>query len=323
MKNLFLKIIKPNGAWAGWLIFLTLLAIVVAGLSGAFERVEAWLAPLTFQIGDVEISAWSGLRGALVIALIFWSAAIIASLVEHRVNSLSRMRSTTRVLVIKVFQIALYIIAFLIAMDLIGLDLTALTVFSGAVGIGLGFGLQKITSNFISGLILLFERSVEIDDLIEMPDGIFGFVRRSSARFTLVETFDGKEILIPNEDLITSRVINWTLSNSHARIEVHVGVSYGADLELARDLILEAAKEHPLTISDPSPQCFLRTFGSSSVDFTLYFWIDDVVKGRLGPQSEVMFAIWRKFGANSIEIPFPQQDIHIRTPLPQKDADRG
>jgi small-conductance mechanosensitive channel len=198
-------------------------------------------------------------------------------------------------------------------LDFVGIDLTTLTVFSGAVGIGLGFGLQKIASNFISGLILLMEKSIEEGDLIELADGTFGFVRRASARYTLVETFDSKEILVPNEDLITSRVVNWTFSNSSARVELEIGVSYHSDIELARDLILQAAAEHPRCAVTPEPACFLRTFGDSSVNFTLHFWVDDVTEGRWHPHSEVMFEVWRKFKDSGIEIPFPQRDLHIRS----------
>lgn len=321
MKTFLLSLIKPNGAWAGILLFITLVAIVYASTTGHLDIVREYLgAPmLTFSVGSLSINAYDALRGMLVLALVFWTTAIISALVEGRLNKSARMRTTTRILITKVFQIALYVIAFLVTMDLIGLDLTSLTIFSGALGIGLGFGLQKIASNFISGLILLLERSVEQDDLIELPDGVTGFVRKSSARYTLIETVDGKEILVPNEDLITNRVTNWTLTNTRGRIEVAIGVSYGADLEQAQTLILEAAREHPSTIDDPAPQCFLRNFGDSSVDFILLFWIEDVVKGRWAPQSEVMFTIWRKFRDAGIEIPFPQRDVHLKSsPSPTK-----
>jgi small-conductance mechanosensitive channel len=315
MKTFLLSLIKPNGAWAGILVFATLVAVLAAGMSGHLDAVRTYLDTpmLTFTVGSLAVSAYDVLRGILVLAMVFWTTAIIAALVEGRLAKLTKLRATTRILITKVFQIALYVVAFLVTMDLMGLDLTTLTVFSGALGIGLGFGLQKIASNFISGIILLLERSVEQDDLIELPDGVSGFVRKSSARYTLIETLDGKEILVPNEDLITNRVTNWTLTNTRGRIEISIGVSYGSDLEKAQALILEAAREHPSTIEDPKPQCFLRNFGDSSVDFTLLFWIGDVVKGRWAPQSEVMFTIWRKFRDAGIEIPFPQRDVHIKS----------
>jgi len=218
-------------------------------------------------------------------------------------------------LVLKLAQIVIYLVAFLVGLDFVGIDLTTLTVFSGAVGIGLGFGLQKIASNFISGLIILMEKSIEEGDLIELSDGTFGYIRRASARYTLVETFDSKEIRVPNEDLITSRVVNWTFSNSSARIEIELGVAYDSDIDLAHDLILAAAREHPRCVIKPEPACFLRSFGDSSVNFILHFWVEDVTLGRWPTQSEVMFSIWRKFKDNGIEIPFPQRDLHIKGPL--------
>ena len=322
MKSFLIALIRPTGAWARWLVFLMLAGIVAAGVLGHLDTVRGFLDTdaLTFQVGDVRISAYTVLRALVVLALVFWTTAIIVDVVDHRLEKLTKMRSTTRILVTKVFQIAIYILAGLIALDMIGLDLTTLTVFGGALGIGLGFGLQKIASNFISGLILLLERSVEQDDLIELPDGTSGFVRRSSARYTLIETFDGKEILIPNEDFITNRVTNWTLSSAKARIQINLGVAYGSDIEKAQVLILEAASEHPRCIEDPAPQCFLLNFGDSSVDFTLLFWVENVVDGRWAPQSDVMFAIWRKFRENGIEIPFPQRDIHIKSPEGKADV---
>ncbi len=315
MTTLWLKIIKPNRRSAKWLLFLVLIGIVVATYQGYFDSLRLLLdtPSLTLRIGSYGISAYTLLSGAIALALVFWTTAIVSDSVERKISRLHTVRAATRALAVKIAQILIYVIAFLVALDFVGIDLTTLTVFSGAVGIGLGFGLQKIASNFISGLILLMEKSIEEGDLIELSDGTFGFVRRASARYTLVETFDSKEILVPNEDLITSRVVNWTFSNSSARVEFHVGVSYHSDIELARELMLEAARAHPRCAKTPEPACYLLAFGDSSVDFTLHFWVDDVTLGRWPPQSEVMFEIWRKFKANGIEIPFPQRDLHIRS----------
>jgi small-conductance mechanosensitive channel len=197
-------------------------------------------------------------------------------------------------------------------MNFLGIDLTALAVFSGDLGIGIGFGLQKVTSNFISGIIILFEKTVQNDDLIELNDGTLGFLRNTGSRASLIETYDGKEVMVPNEDLITNRVINYTHSNKKARIKINIGVSYDCDLEKAQKLILEAAKEHPRTTKDPEALCFLEEFADSSVNFILLFWVNDVIEGRYGPRSDVLFSIWNKFKENNIEIPYPQRDIHIK-----------
>jgi len=299
-------------------VFVVLLAILVTGFLGYLEGIERVLdsEAATFRVGEVAISAYDIASALLVIGLVFWTAAVVAGLVERQIIGLKVARVSTRNLIAKIVRIAIYVIAFLVALDAVGLELTALTVFSGALGIGLGFGLQKIASNFISGMILLAEQSIEDGDLVEMPDGTAGFVRKSSARYILLETFDGREILIPNEDFITGRVINWTLTNTKGRIEIKVGVSYGTDLKLAQKLLLDAAREHPACITDPKPQCFLTDFGESSVDFILWFWIEDVTAGRREPQSEVMFAIVDAFKEAGITIPFPQRDVHMVAPAP-------
>ena len=316
MANIWLNIIKPKGIYAKWLIFLTLAAVLALGGTGHFDVVREYLdtEALTFKAGGFEISAYKVLKSILIMILVFWMAAIVSDFAEKRLSKLRKIRAANRALILKIVHIGIYIVAGLIALDIVGIDLTTLTVFSGALGIGLGFGLQKIASNFISGIILLLEKSVEQDDLVELADGTFGFVRKASARYTLIETFDGKEILVPNEDLITSRVVNWTFTNSKGRVEIPIGVSYGSDIEKVQELILEAAREHPSCIEDPEPKCYLRNFGDSSVDFILHFWVADVAEGRWVPQSEVMFQIWKKFEKNGIEIPFPQRDLHLKTP---------
>lgn len=315
MKQLWLKIIKPKAHLAKCLMFILLAMVVALGAGGYFEVIKSYTNTdmLSFKIAEHEFSLYGILKSTLILVLLFWSAAIISDLVDVRINQLSRMRAANRALAMKASQIAIYFILFLLALDMLGIDLTTLKIFSGALGIGLGFGLQKIASNFISGIILLLEKSVEQDDLVEMGDGTTGFIRRSSARFTVIETFDGKEVMVPNEDFITTRVVNWTYSDTKGRIEIPIGVAYGSDIQKAHDLILEAATENPLCISDPAPFCYLRNFGDSSVDFILHLWIADVTGGRWKTQSQVMFEIWRKFKANEIEIPFPQRDLHLKS----------
>jgi small-conductance mechanosensitive channel len=298
--------------WA-WGVFIILAAILVAGVLGYLDPVQSVLdsEAATFRVGDFTVSAYDAVSALLILIVIVWIAAVTATLAEKQIKGLKVARVSTRNLIAQITRIVIYVIAFLIGLDAVGLDLTALTVFSGALGIGIGFGLQKIASNFISGLILLAEQSIEDGDLVEMPDGTAGFVRKSGARYMLLETFDGKEILVPNEDLITGRVINWTLSNNRGRVEIDVGVSYGTDLKHAQALMLEAARNHPACINDPEPLCFLTTFGDSAIEFQLLFWVEDVTAGRRAPQSEVMFAIVDAFKAAGITIPFPQRDVHM------------
>ena len=267
MKNFLLSIIKPKGSYAKWLVFWALVLIAILGTLGYFQIVRQYLDTelLTFGIGTYQISLYELLRALTTVVFVFWLAAIISDFAENRIGKLSGLRAANRALAMKITQISIYVIAFLIALDFVGIDLNTLTIFSGALGIGLGFGLQKIASNFISGLILLFEKSIEIGDLVELADGTYGFVKKLSGRFTLIETFESKEILIPNEDLITSRVTNWTYTNSQGRSEIKIGVSYRSDIEKARELILEAASAHPRCTSSPDEKAVRRTTVDISV----------------------------------------------------------
>lgn len=309
-----------------WALFLALSAILAAGVAGWLDPVRVFLErpALTFSVGDFRVSAYDAARVAVVLALVFWVAAVIAGVFDRRIQTLSGMKPGTRNLIAQIARITVYVAVGLITLDVVGLDLTALTVFGGALGIGLGFGLQKVASNFVSGLILTIERSIEIGDLVELPDGTSGFVRSVSGRFMLLETFDGREILVPNEDLITGRVVNWTLHNTKGRVDIKLGVAYGSDLHLARRLMLEAASAHPACLEDPAPMCVLDNFGDSAVEFRLFFWVGDVAAGRLEPKSDVLFAIVDAFEANAITIPFPQRDVHIIAPAAASEpAARG
>lgn len=305
-----------------WIILFGLISIVVAATMGYLAKPIEFLTAkqLPLDAADLKISLYDITKGLLIIIIAFWLAGIIIDIIENRIGKIHSLRSSTRTLIVKLSQIVIYILAFLITLDVIGIDLTVLTVFGGALGIGLGFGLQKIASNFISGLILLLEKSVEEGDLIELNDGTTGFIRSTGARFTLIETLDNREIMIPNEDFITSRVINWTYTNNTARIDIPVGVAYGTDIKKAMALMKEAAEEYELCAKNPPPEVFLREWGDSSVNLLLFFWIDDVTQGRYRSKSKVMLEIEQKFRDNHVQIPFPQRDLHIKNIGELKEA---
>lgn len=315
MRNIWSRLFKPRGWITKWLIFAALIAILALNASGALAPMRDILEAdqFRFSLGNFEFTAYGILNAALTLAILIWASAMVSELAETQIQRIPGVRVANKELFIKFAQISVYVVAALVGLDLIGLDLTTLTVFSGALGIGLGFGLQKTASNFISGLILLMEKSIEINDLVELSDGTYGFIRKTGARYTLIETFDNKEILIPNEDFITNRVTNWTFSNHRARVEVAIGVSYDSDLEKVKQILIAAAKANPRCSKVTEPACYLRNFGDSSVDFLLHFWVDDVENGRWTPQSEVMMDIWNRFHAEGISIPFPQRDLHIRS----------
>jgi len=309
IKSLFMP--RP---WLAWLL------LIIAGLGFAALIGSERLQPvinfldsdtLSFSVGDVRLSVYLVAKALAIILILFWLSSISLGFIEKRVVSIQSISSSNRALFLKAIQFVIYFFLILFSFKLIGIDLTAFAVVGGAIGIGIGFGLQKITSNYISGVILLIEKTIEDGDLIELGDGTFGFVRHNGARYTLIETFNGKEIMVPNEDFITNKVVNWTYSNKKGRVDIPIGVSYKSDIKKARELILEAASEHPRCIIEPEPECYLREYGDSSVNFLLIFWVDDVTEGRYKPQSDVMFSIWDKFKANDISIPFPQRDVHI------------
>ena len=300
---------------AAWMVAVVIIPVTLLHMLGLWEGFKAFMTDFGIKAGGIDINAYKIAQGIILITLLFWMIGRINSLIDKGLRRSSKLSPSNRAIVTKVAQIGLYVLGFLMTLNVLGIDLTALAVFSGAVGVGLGFGLQKITSNFISGLILLFEKSLRQGDMVEMSDGTLGTIRHISARYTLVETFSGKEIMVPNEDFITQQVVNWTYSNSGGRIGMTIGVSYDADIKLARDLILQAIKEHPDTSKDDAPAVHLNEFGDSSVNFQVFFWVDDIIGGRYRPKSDVLFAIWDKFHEHGIEIPFPQRDLHVKGPI--------
>ncbi len=318
------ELVHPKSILSKVLIVLALALLFFAGSHGYLTPIQKVLdsEELTLRFLEIAISPYKVLKALLIIAFFLWVASFFSVLMEKQIKRLVSLRASNRELLSKAFTLFIYFVFGVAAIDMMGVDLSALTVLGGAIGIGIGFGLQKITSNFISGLILLMEKSVEAGDLIELSDNTQGFVRQTGARYSLVETFDGKEVMVPNEDFITGRVINWTLTNKKGRVEINMGVSYGSDLEKVKEILLEAAEEHPRCSTEPAPQCFLDNFGESSVDFVLFFWVEDVTEGRREPKSDVLFAIWHKFAAAGIEIPFPQRDLHIKSGIPSLTAEK-
>lgn len=318
MKKIWMRILHPEGKHAKWLLLLAMAGTMWLWAQGHFDIAKEYLntEQFTFEAGNYKISLYTAMKSLLSVVVIFWVTAIIRDFSDTRIGAMKRMRVADKALLQKVLQIIIYVVAFLFTLNIIGIDLTSLTVLSGALGIGLGFGLQKIASNFVSGMILLLERSIKPGDLLELEDGTFGYVRKSSSRATLIETIDGKEVLVPNEEFIVKQVVNWTLSKPTARVTMTFGVSYDADIEKARELALEAMNDHPRSIKAPGPVCFLDNFGDSSVDFICYFWIKDINDGFRNVKSDIMFSIWNKFKENDIEIPFPQRDLHIKSQAP-------
>ena len=293
-------------------------AIAIAAWTVAALNILNLLGPtiemfdsLAIAFGGLRISVLTILKGILVLILLLWLAQSILQIFEKRIKASTTLSPSLQVLFVKLLNVVLLTIAIVSALGIVGIDLTSFTVFTGAVGVGIGFGLQKIISNLISGIILLLDKSIKPGDVITIGD-TYGWINSLGARYVSLITRDGKEFLIPNEDLITHQVENWSFSNDAVRLKAPIGISYKSDVRLAMNLCLEAARENDRVLKIPQPVCLMRGFGDSSVDLELRFWIEDPVNGLGNVQSQVLLAIWDKFHENNIEIPFPQRDIHIK-----------
>lgn len=287
--------------------------LIITNFTGNLQPFLDYLNRFSFKLGSYEFSVVAIFKGLLAIGVLLWLAGVLTKLVRFIIGRFTKMRISNRELLAKASQIGIYFVLFVIALDVMGIDLTALAVFGGAVGVGLGFGLQKITSNFISGLILLVEKTVEVSDVVELENGIYGHVREIGARYTMIETLDTKEVMVPNEEFITTKVTNWTYTNPTGRMEIAVGVHYNSDLKLVQKIVVEALKDHPRVLRKPEPNCLLDEFGDSSVNFRLLFWVDDVSYKYFQVKSDVMMSVWDVLHAHDIEIPFPQRDLNVRS----------
>lgn len=285
-------------------------SLAALNIAGLLDPMIEFMDSAAVSFGETRISLLGVFKGLLTFTIMIWLALLIARLMEQSLNRLPTLTPSAQVLLSKLAKIALITIAVLIAITSTGIDLTALAVFGGAIGLGLGFGLQKVVSNLISGVILLMDRSIKPGDVIEVGE-TYGWINKLAARYTSVITRDGREHLVPNEDMITMPVINWTYTSTKVRRHVPVGVSYKSDLHKAIELVIEAATETRRVLADPEPKCLVKGFGDSAVNLELRMWIGDPQNGVSNVASDVLMKIWDKFHEEGIEIPYPQQDVHI------------
>lgn len=288
---------------------------VAAGVLGIADDVAALMDTVGFNIGSFRLSILSAIQAALLIGLALWISLSFGNFLDRRIQKIDELTPSLRVLLGKISRISLIVLAALIAIASIGIDLTALTVLSGAIGVGIGFGLQKVVSNFISGIIILMDRSIKPGDTISLGE-TFGWIRELRARFVSVVTRDGHEFLIPNEDFITREVVNWSFSDSFVRLDVDFGVSYDANPHEVSRLAIEAAGATDRVNSSRNPPvCWLTGFGDSSLDFKLRFWIDDPQNGLTNIRGRVLLALWDKFKEHDINIPYPHRELIVKTPV--------
>ena len=285
-----------------------LAAIDILGLR---PTLTATLDNFALTIGSLRLSLLSLIEAALLLILLIWAAFATSRLVQSRINRITSLTPSVQVLIGNTLKIVLIILAVVIALDTVGIDLTALALFSGAVGVGVGLGLQKVVANFVSGIILLLDRSIKPGDVIEIGD-TFGRITSMAARYVSVRSRDGKDYLLPNEELITNRVVNWTYSSPLVRLDLPFGVAYGSDLRQVRLLAVAAAGEPQRVVKAPAPVCHATGFGTSAIQFLLRFWIADAENGVTNIKGEVLIALYDALIANGIELPFPQYEIRLK-----------
>jgi len=284
--------------------------LAALNLTGLLAPTAKALDAAGLTIGTMRLSLLIVVKAVLLIAVLLWIALSVARLIGARIERVG-LSPSLQTLATNLTSIVLVLLALLIGLNTVGIDLTGVAVFSGAIGVGVGLGLQKIVSNFFSGIILLLERSIKPGDVIEVGH-TYGAITSLGARYTSVRGRDGKEYLIPNETLITNQVTNWSYTTSLLRLDARFGVSYGSDLREVRTLAIEAARQTRRVVAAPVPVCHVTEFGENAVQLMLRFWIDDPANGVVNVKGEVYLALWDAFREHGIELPYPQREIRIR-----------
>ena len=313
-----LKVWERSAAWLIWGAF----ALHITGL---LPRIHAAMEALSFESGSHRFSLWLLFQAATVVVIAVVAALALSRLTENRLMGFTQMNLSLRMALSKAARTIFLILAVLVALPAVGIDLTVLSVFGGALGVGIGFGLQKVASNYISGFIILLDRSVRIGDLVTV-DNKYGEVSQINTRYTLLKALDGTESIVPNETLITQTVVNHSLSQPNVRVAIPIQVAYDTDLEQAQALMLEAAHSQTRVILDEAgsqPKVFLKEFADNGVILELAVWIRDASEGQNNLRSDINWAIWRRFKAAKIEIPFPQRVVHMAASTPVDDKENS
>ena len=286
--------------WVGFALYLT----------GYLPEVLDAMDHFGFHVGKQRISLLLVLSGILSIFVTMLVAMWLGKTFEHKVMATENLDMNLRVVLSKLIRACLVVVGVLIALPLAGIDITVLSVFGGALGVGIGFGLQKIASNYVSGFIILLDRSIHPGDVLTV-DGRFGKVSQLTTRYVVLENNDGTEAIIPNEILITSTVINHSFTNRQIRVGITIQISYQSDLYLAMEIMKQAAENQTRVLADPETKVYLKSFSDNGIDLEMGVWISDPEEGQLNLRSDINLEIWRKFQASGIEIPYPQRDVRI------------
>ncbi|MFT7145133.1 MAG: small-conductance mechanosensitive channel [Alphaproteobacteria bacterium] len=293
-------------------VIITAWVVLALMLTQNISPVINFLDSAKFTVGESTVSPWVVIKAILMFTLLMTAVSKGTKFIEkHFLKGNRKFSPSARTLIVKVSNILGLVIAFLITLDIIGIDLAAFAFFGGALGIGIGFGLQKIVGNLISGMILIIDKSIKPGDVISMGES-YGVITALHARYAVMRRRDGMEVLIPNEMLMTNEVTNWSFNNKNVRVVIKVGVSYDSDLEQVQNILTEIAKDNELVMKDPSPRALVTSFGDSSIDFEVRFWLDNPEDGLGNVRSQMYIEIWKRFKAEGIEIPFPQRVLHTQ-----------
>jgi small-conductance mechanosensitive channel len=280
---------------------------------GLLDMVAARLEATVVPLGNLSFNLLWLIQFFVVGGVIFWLGRWSNDQSSGFINKQEEMRPATRQLASKATEIAIFGAAFLILMNIMEISLTSLAVLGGAVGVGLGFGLQKIASNFISGVILLLEGQATVGDYVELDGGEAGTIVKTTARSMILETYDGRWIVVPNEDFITTRVVNYSDQGSANRYEADFSVSYDTDINMVPALVEAAVSKHPEVLDDPfPPDCELRGFGESGIKFAVEFWVNGIDDGKNKYTSDVLFIIWNTLKENDIKTPYPHRVVEFK-----------
>lgn len=294
--------------------------IAILYVFGWLDDVTAYLDSIKLQIGNISISMHAVARVLIFGSALFWLGRISNDTGKQFIRKQENIEVGTREVFAKLFEIALFVVIFILLLQVMGINLTALAVFGGAVGVGLGFGLQAIASNFISGLIILLDRSLTVGDYIELEDGRSGTIRALNMRSTILKTFDGKDIMVPNESFITTSFVNWTHENKKQRYAIEFQVAYDTDIEKLVEILKEAVAQHPQVISGPEasaeeqPDAEISGFGESGIDILVEYWMLGIDDGENRVDADLNMMIWKALRENSMQMPFPQREVRIINP---------
>ncbi len=285
----------------------------VAALSiiGRLDEACDALDSVSVMVGTLRVTPLLLIKVTVFLGIALWLTGILSNFLEARIARSRDLTPSIQVLLIKLVRVLLIVIAIAVVMGSVGIDLSAFALFTGAIGVGLGFGLQKIISNFVSGVILLADKSVKPGDLVTIGDN-FGRISAMNTRYISVAAGDGREFLIPNEDLITQKVVNWTYSDKSALVKVNFATNYDADPAHVCDLTVAIATAHPRVMKNKPPGCLLSEFTETGMKFSLTLWVEDAYAGMDNVRSDVMLALWKAFKAENIRVPYPVRELRVR-----------